>query len=239
MKRNNHFRYALLTLGALSSMMLWYSFFFLVPDPKALVAAYHSDNAQAVHAFYDDVQHTVTYDELPPLLVQAFVVTEDQHFFEHHGVDISALLRALHTLISTGKKKEGGSTITMQVARNFFLHHRKTFIRKYKEILLAVKIDFYLDKRAIIELYLNKIYFGNQTYGVTDASHFYFNRELHELTISQIALLAGLPRAPSYDNPIYSPKRALARRNFVLRTMFEHQIIDQDTLYTALKAPLS
>ena len=127
----------------------------------------------------------VTYEEIPPTLVQALIATEDQRFFDHPGVDVLGLARAGVRMIQTGTKSQGGSTITMQVARNFFLNRKKTFLRKFNEILLAIKIDRELSKEKILELYLNKIYLGNRAYGVGAAASIYYGKTLKELKTKQ------------------------------------------------------
>lgn len=163
----------------------------------------------------------VEYHEIPEQLVNAFISAEDDRFFEHPGVDYQGLIRAvLHTL-QTGGRGQGGSTITMQVARNFFLTPEKSYKRKLLEIFLALKIERELSKPEILALYLNKIYLGKRAYGVAAAGQVYYGKNLHDLTVSQIAMIAGLPKAPSTYNPIVNPDRALLRRNYVLRRMNE------------------
>ncbi len=166
------------------------------------------------------------YDEIPALMRQAFISAEDDRFFEHPGVDYQGILRAVINLVKTGKRGQGGSTITMQLARNFYLTREKTYLRKLNEILLALKIERELDKETILELYLNKIFLGNRAYGVAAAAQVYYGVALDELTLAQIAMIAGLPKAPSAFNPIINPKRATIRRNYVLSRMFELGFID-------------
>lgn len=158
-------------------------------------------------------------DEIPKLMQQAFLSAEDDRFFEHPGVDYQGILRAVVNLIMTGERGQGGSTITMQLARNFYLSSEKTYLRKLNEILLALKIENELSKEKILELYLNKIYLGNRSYGVAAAAQIYYGVELDELTLAQIAMIAGLPKAPSNYNPIVNPDRATIRRNYVLARM--------------------
>ena len=161
-------------------------------------------------------------DEIPKLMRQAFLSAEDDRFFEHPGVDYQGILRAVVHLVMTGQRGQGGSTITMQLARNFYLSSEKTYLRKLNEILLALKIERELDKEKILELYLNKIYLGNRSYGVAAASRIYYGLHLDELSLAQIAMIAGLPKAPSSYNPIANPERATIRRNYVLSRM--HQL---------------
>lgn len=166
------------------------------------------------------------YADIPPRLVQAFLAAEDDRFFEHGGVDYPGLLRAVFKLVSTGDKAQGGSTITMQLARNVFLTSEKTFSRKFREILLAQKIERELNKEEILELYLNKIYLGERAYGVGAAALVYFGKPVAELSLSEMAVLAALPKAPSRDNPAVNPQRAQDRRNYVLRRMRDLGMIE-------------
>jgi penicillin-binding protein 1A len=180
----------------------------------------------------------VKYAELPKPLIQAFVAAEDERFFEHPGVDWQGLLRATVKLATTGEKAQGGSTITMQLARNVFLSSEKTYSRKLREILLAIRIEDELTKEQILEIYLNKIYLGNRAYGVGAAAQVYFNKDVQALTLAQIATIAGLPKAPSRDNPVANPVRAQERRNYVLRRMFELGNITEAELQAALAESL-
>lgn len=181
----------------------------------------------------------VAYEDIPPTLIHALLATEDQRFFEHPGVDVMGLGRAVLSFIQTGTKAQGGSTITMQVARNFFLDRKKTFLRKFKEILLAIKIDRELSKEKILELYLNKIYLGNRAYGVGAAAQVYYGKPLKALRLSELATLAGLPQAPSTQNPIANPKAAKKRRDHVLERLFEEHYISEAEYQEALKDPLT
>ena len=161
------------------------------------------------------------YDEFPQTMIQAVLAAEDSRFFEHPGVDYQGLTRAAINLLLTGKKGQGGSTITMQVARNFFLSKKKTYTRKLNEILLSLKIEQELSKEEILSLYLNKIFLGHRSYGVAAAAQVYYGKPLDELSLAQMAMIAGLPKAPSRYNPIANPERAQLRRNYVLRRMHE------------------
>lgn len=178
------------------------------------------------------------YEDLPPKLIQAFLAAEDDRFFEHPGVDWQGLLRAAWSLVTTGRKSQGGSTITMQLARNLFLSSEQTFTRKFKEILLALRIERELDKRQILTTYLNKIYLGNRAYGVGAAAQVYFGKPVEALSLSEIAILAGLPKAPSRDNPAASVQRAKQRRNYVLRRMRELGYISELEYEAALAEPV-
>ncbi len=179
------------------------------------------------------------YGEIPKRMVQAFVAAEDDRFFEHPGVDIQGLIRAGLQLMLTGERRQGGSTITMQVARNFFLSRTKTFSRKLHEILLALQIDRDLSKEEILELYLNKIYLGNRAYGVGAAAQVYYGGSVAELDLAQTAMIAALPKAPSRVNPVASPERAIERRNYVLGRMAELGFVSKEEASRAMRAPVT
>lgn len=166
-------------------------------------------------------------DQMPPELVHAFVATEDSRFYEHHGVDPVGILRAASIALLSGHASQGAATITQQLARNFFLSPERTLIRKIKEAFLAVQIEQLLSKDEILELYLNKIYLGYRAYGVGAAAQVYFGKDVSQLTLSEMAMIAGLPKAPSTFNPLYSSERALARRNTVLARMRDENYISQ------------
>ena len=181
----------------------------------------------------------LSFKEIPPQVVQAFLSAEDDRFFEHPGVDYRGLIRAAVTLALTGQRRQGGSTITMQVARNFFLSREKTYTRKLTEIFLSLKIESQLSKEQILELYLNKIYLGNRAYGVGAAAYVYYGKNLSELTLPQAAMIAGLPKAPSRYNPIINPKRALLRRNYVLKRLNALGYISDAAHAAAKQAPVT
>ena len=178
-------------------------------------------------------------EQIPDPQVKAFLSAEDDRFYEHPGVDYQGLLRAAWQLALTGQKRQGGSTITMQVARNFFLSAEKTYLRKISEIFLALKIEQELSKDEILALYLNKIYLGHRAYGIGAAAQIYYGKEIHELTLAQMATIAGLPKAPSRDNPVSNPPRSKERRNYVLKRMRELGHIDESAYQTARAAPVT
>lgn len=181
----------------------------------------------------------IAYDHIPKMLIYAVLATEDQRFFEHRGVDAFGLARAALRMVKTGTKSQGGSTITMQVARNFFLDREKTFLRKFNEILLAIKIDHELSKEKILELYLNKIYLGNRAYGVGAAAQIYYGKPLNALNLAQLAMIAGLPQAPSTQNPIINPVSAKKRRDHVLERLLEEKYITKAQYEEAIQQPAS
>ena len=179
----------------------------------------------------------IKIDDVPQNMVNAIVSAEDDRFFEHPGVDWQGLVRAAVYLIRHGRKGQGGRTITMQVARNYLLTLEKTYLRKLTEIFLSLKIEKELSKRQILELYFNKIFLGNRAYGIAAAAQVYYGKPIGELTLEQYAMLAGLPKAPSLYNPIANPARALARRNYVLKRMYQLKYIDRKTYRKALATP--
>ena len=199
---------------------------------------YSADN-YLIAEYGEKRRRPVGIEQVPKPLIHGLLATEDQRFFEHAGVDILGLLRAAGQVIRTGSKVQGGSTITMQVARNFFLERKKTYLRKLNEILLAIKIDHYFKKEKILELYLNKIYLGNRAYGVAAAAQNYYGKALSELTLAEMAMIAGLPQAPSSVNPIANPTAAKARRNHVLSRMLEENYISEQDYQKAIRAPIS
>jgi penicillin-binding protein 1A len=181
----------------------------------------------------------VRFGKIPRYLIDAVVSVEDDQFWNHPGVDVYALMAAVYEVITTGRKTRGGSTITMQVARNFFLSPEQTYTRKFNEILLALKIEKELSKEKIMELYLNKIFLGHRAYGISAASQVYYDKKLVDLTLAQSAMLAGLPKAPSKYNPISNPERALIRRNYILGRMRILGYISEDEFDLALSEPIS
>jgi penicillin-binding protein 1A len=177
-------------------------------------------------------------EEIPVALQRAFLAAEDERFFEHPGVDWRGMTRAALALATTGEPGQGGGTITMQVARNFFLGREKTISRKVREIFLALRIEHLLSKPEILDLYLNKIFLGQRAYGVGAAAEVYFGKTVGELDLAEIALIAGLPRTPSFDNPVTNPQRARQRRSYVLRRLYETGDIDEETMNAADAEPL-
>lgn len=192
-----------------------------------------------IQEFGEKKRAPLDYNQIPPTLVHAILATEDQRFFEHPGVDILGLARAGVSMIHTHSKSQGGSTITMQVARTFFLNRKKTFLRKFNEIMLAIKIDQELSKEKILELYLNQIYLGNRAYGVEAAAQVYYGKPLKDLNIAQLAMIAGLPQAPSTHNPIVNPVAAQKRRNHVLDRLYEEKYISKAQYEEALREPVN
>ena len=181
----------------------------------------------------------ISIDRTPQVLKNAFLAAEDDRYWVHPGVDYQGIARAAWVLLTTGERAQGGSTITMQVARNFFLSREKTYLRKINEIFLALRIEEKLTKNQILELYLNKIYLGQRAYGVAAAAKTYYGKPVSELSLAEIAMVAGLPKAPSRYNPIVNPERAQLRRNYVLRRMHQLDMITQADYETAVADPLT
>ncbi len=199
----------------------------------------YSRDERLVAEFGEKRRKPLRFPELPPTMVEAVLAAEDDRFYAHPGVDWQGLTRAVVHLLRTGEKGPGGSTITMQVARNFFLGREKTYVRKLNEILLALKIEQELSKDEILELYFNKIFLGHRAYGVGAAAQVYYGKPIDRLDLSQYAMIAGLPKAPSRFNPIVNPKRALSRRNYVLGRMRELGFITAEEHAGAAAAPVS
>lgn len=199
---------------------------------------YTSDN-KMIAEYGIERRILVTLDAAPQLLLDAILVAEDDQFYHHTGVDFPGLVRAAISNILTKSRSQGASTITMQVARNIFLNPEKTYVRKLKEILVAFNMERALTKDEIFELYLNKIFLGHRAYGFAAAAHAYYGEELANLSVPEIAMLAGLPRSPSRDNPISNPEGARERRAFVLRRLHELGRIDSFSYENALNSPIT
>ena len=199
----------------------------------------YSRDGKLIGQFGEKKRSPINYAEIPRSTIQAFLAAEDDRFFEHPGVDYQGLLRAVFEFVRTGEKRQGGSTITMQVARNFFFSSEKTFFRKVTEIMLSMKIESKLTKEQILELYLNKIYFGHHAYGIDAAAQVYYGKHVPELSLGETAMIAGLPKAPSSFNPVANPERALERRDYVLRRMLKLQFIDEAQYNAAIAEPVN
>ncbi len=178
------------------------------------------------------------YEDIPPVVISAFLAAEDDRFFEHPGFDYQGITRAAINLMMTGSRSQGGSTITQQLARVYFLTRERSFIRKAKELILAVQIENEFSKEEILSLYLNKIFLGQRSYGVGAAAEVYFGKSLQELTVGEAATIAGLPKAPSTLNPVSNVDRATERRAYVLRRMFELGYVGEAEYEDALALPV-
>ncbi len=199
----------------------------------------YSRDGKLIAVYGEKRRQPLTIEAFPPPVIQAFLAAEDDRFFDHPGVDYQGLIRAAIGVLVTGEKRQGGSTITMQLARNFFLGNERTYVRKLREIILALRIEHELTKNEILELYLNKIYLGNRAYGVGAAVDVYYGLAIDKINLAQVAMIAGLPKAPSIYNPIINADRAVLRRNYVLGRMRQLNYIDEDSYQRALEAPVT
>jgi len=205
--------------------------------PKIPLRIYSADG-KLIGEFGEERRAVVKLEQVPKTLINAIVAAEDERFFQHGGVDYLGVARAALSNFTSGGVKQGASTITMQVARNFFLSKEKTLTRKFNEMLLAFKIESSLSKQQIIELYINQIYLGQRAYGFAAAAQIYYGRPLAELSVAQQAMLAGLPKAPSRFNPVANPSRAKLRQQYVLRRMRELGMLTPEQLAKADKEPM-
>jgi penicillin-binding protein 1A len=197
-----------------------------------------SADGELISQFGEKRRIPLALKDIPPQMINAFIATEDSRFYEHPGIDPIGITRAAFVVLTSGSAKQGASTITQQLARNFFLTNEKKIMRKVKEIFIAIHIEQLLTKDEILELYLNKIYLGYRSYGVGAAAQVYFGKDISQLTLSEIAVISGLPKAPSTMNPIYSLDRSTTRRNVVLGRMFAEGYITQTELNQARSEPI-
>lgn len=217
-----------------------------LPDMKSLKKAplikplqvYSADN-QLIAEFGGKLSVPVEYEQIPPHFIHAFLAAEDSSFFEHSGISFKSLGRALSESLSGSDVQTGGSTITMQVAKNYYLSPERTLKRKLTEVFLARKIEQNLTKQEILSLYVNKIFLGKNAYGIAAAAKIYYNKNLDELSIAQMAMIAGLPKAPSKYNPVVNPERALERRNWILGRMLQLGYINQADYQKAVAEPIN
>lgn len=234
-----------ITLGILCAIGVGLLYFKIKPELPDVQVLREVQLQMPLRIFTEDSRLIAEYGEkrrepvqisaVPQHLKNAILAAEDARFYKHPGVDYQGLLRAAYYLFKTGEKGPGGSTITMQVARNFFLTNEKTYIRKIKEIFLSFKIESELEKDEILELYVNKIYLGNRSYGFASAAKVYYGKKIGDIELNEAAMMAGLPKAPSRYNPIVNPERALLRRDYVLRRLNELGMIT-DKEFTDTKA---
>jgi len=206
-------------------------------QPKVPLRVYTEDGA-LIGEFGEERRSVISIDEVPKFLKEAIISAEDERFYQHAGIDYVGVLRAAYSNILAGGKRQGASTITMQVARNFFLSSEKTFTRKLYEALLAFKIEHSLSKEKILELYINQIYLGQRAYGFAAAAQTYFGKSLDQLNLAEAAMLAGLPKAPSSYNPISSMERAKRRQHYVLGRMKDLGYITDAQYAEAMAAPI-
>ena len=206
--------------------------------PKIPLRVYSAEGT-LIGEFGEERRALVKIGEVPGLMKKAILAAEDDRFDEHGGVDYMGMLRAAYSDFASGGAKQGASTITMQVARNFFLSKEKTLTRKFNEVLLALKIEHYLSKDEILQIYINQIYLGQRSYGFAAAAQIYFGKNLNQLNVAEMAMLAGLPKAPSAYNPVVNPKRAKLRQMYVLERMHEFHFIDAPQFKAAQQQPMT
>lgn len=205
--------------------------------PKIPLRIYTADGA-LIGEFGEERRALIKIQDVPNAMRQAILAAEDDRFYQHGGIDYMGVARAAIANLTAGGAREGASTITMQVARNFFLSSEKTLTRKLSEVMLAIKIEHNLSKDQILELYINQIYLGQRAYGFAAASQLYFGKPLAQLSVAESAMLAGLPKAPSRYNPVVNPKRAKIRQQYVLKRMHHLRFIKDSELQAALQQPL-
>ena len=238
-------------LGIVATIViLAVTWFYLVPrlpDVNSL-RDYHlqtplrvmSRDGKLISEFGEQRRIPLSIDQVPQLYIDALLSAEDENFYSHYGVDPKALLRAAVRMVQAGGKIQGGgSTITMQVARNYLLTLDQTFIRKFNEILLSFQIEQELSKKQILEMYFNKMFMGHRAYGIEAASHVYYGRSISELDLPQLAMLAGLYKAPSKYNPISNPTRSKIRRDWILGRMLKLNYIQQEQFEVAIVTPIT
>jgi len=198
-------------------------------QPRLTTEVYDRNGNKIANLFSDEHRYYVSYENIPPRLIEALLAIEDTMFFEHGGVNPDAIMRAIIKDVSAGKLKEGASTITQQLVKNTLLNREKKFSRKFKEVLYAIRIEQELSKEQILERYFNEIYLGHGYYGIKTASDGYFRKPLKELTLKEIAMLVGLPKAPNFYSPTRNYELSLGRANRVIGRMYELGWIDQET----------
>jgi penicillin-binding protein 1A len=199
----------------------------------------YTRDGELIGQFGEQKRNPLRFEEIPRQFINALLAAEDDGFFEHNGIDFAGLARAVSELAMTGEKVSGGSTLTMQVARNYFLSLERTFLRKFNEILLAIEIERRLSKEEIFELYVNRVFLGHRAYGFEAASQVYYGQSIGELSLAQHAMLAGIPKAPSRNNPVSGPEAGKARRNWILGRMRDLGFIDTQSHAQAVQAPVS
>ncbi|NBF01873.1 PBP1A family penicillin-binding protein [Pseudomonas sp. Fl5BN2] len=199
----------------------------------------YSSDGKLIAEFGEMRRTPIRFADIPPNFINALLSAEDDNFANHYGVDPSSLMRAATQLVKSGHIQSGGSTITMQVAKNFFLSSERSFSRKTTEILLALQIERQLTKDEILELYVNKIYLGNRAYGIEAASQVYYGKSIRDASLAQMAMIAGLPKAPSRFNPLANPARSKERRDWILGRMYKLGKITEAAYTEALNEPLN
>jgi penicillin-binding protein 1A len=205
-----------------------------LPEPEALQnitlqtpMRVQSRDGLLIAQFGEQKRNPLRFSQIPEPFMNALLAAEDDGFFDHGGIELLSLARAVLELVMTGRKGSGGSTLTMQVARNYFLTLDQTFLRKFTEILLAIEIERALSKEQILELYVNRVFLGHRAYGFEAAARTYYGKSLGELSLAQQAMLAGIPKAPSRNNPLSNPEAGKIRRDWILGRMASLGMIDE------------
>ena len=207
--------------------------------PLSVPLRIYASNEELIAEYGEKRRQPISIEETPADLLNAILASEDANFYHHSGVDFTGILRAIVANFRSGGHGQGASTVTMQVARNYFLTREKTYTRKFKEVLLAFKLEKQLEKQQILELYVNKIFLGHRSYGFGAAALVYYGKPINELNLAQFAMLAGLPKAPSSNNPVSNPERAIERRNYVLGRMLKLDYINQQQYDIAVASPVT
>ncbi|MDR7088186.1 MULTISPECIES: penicillin-binding protein 1A [Cellvibrio] len=197
----------------------------------------YSSDGKLIGEFGEQRRTPLTYNQIPPLYIKALLSAEDAEFFEHHGVSLKGMLRAASQILKSGAIQSGGSTITQQLARDFFLTRKQIFSRKFNEILLSLEIERKFTKEEILELFNNKMFFGNRAYGLQAAAQIYYGKDIHQLSVAQYAMIVGVLKAPSAYNPLANLKRAMIRRDWIIGRMYELKHIDRATYEAAINEP--
>lgn len=249
MSRKRLVVYAILGSGALGTLLVLIVVIALIPSLPSVEniaegrlkvpMRVYSVEGRLLGEFGEERRIPVAIADVPKDLINAVLAAEDSEFYNHWGVDFRSVARAAIANMRSGGRRQGASTITMQVARNFFLSPEKTWARKIKEVLLAFKIEYALSKDEILELYLNKIFLGHRAYGFAAAAQIYYGKSLSELALQEMAMLAALPKAPSRNNPISNPDNAIERRNYILGRMVKLEYISEEQLQEALGIPIT
>ncbi len=203
-----------------------------------VVSEVYSDDGTKIGEFWTECRLWLPIEAIPKLVINAFVASEDSRFFEHRGVDMFGVGRAIIENFKAGHVVQGGSTITQQITRSILLSNERKFARKVREAILATRIERNLNKEQILELYLNQIFLGNRAYGIKAAARNYFNKSVNELTVAEAAMIAGMPTAPTIDSPVHSLEKARERLDYVLSRMYEHGYITKDQYKAALAEQL-
>ncbi len=197
-----------------------------------------SEDGKDLFLLSTEYRKPVRFQNIPKLITNATIAAEDRRFYDHKGIDYFSMFRVVFTNIKSGSKSQGGSTLTMQIAKRLYHSSEKTFQRKFKDIALAVIMERELSKEQILEIYLNQVYYGAGAYGIQAAAEVYFDKKLDEITLPEAALLARLVKLPSIENPFVAPEKSIENRNYVLKSMYEENMINLDTYKKAIKTPL-